>query len=426
MKVQINYNLNGGDWAPKDEVKESFYTDLYNFVNNNFNSELKSISLEDFISFEPYIIGNLVGKYFLLEEVGGKVENQPSNYFIGYCYQNNKYLEIIPHLIHFFALWREIERCMELNANDFFANSWASLVDTAKFFKYTTVEDLEKSPEAPTVRDERILYMLQNCPGIYTAPLTIDPKNDQRLPKPRKDGYEFIGWYDNPQFKGDKINIVSKESLEDLTYYARWATHTYFHSNDGYATFDDLYTDFLIDFSEVVGYRVEKHVERIENHGLVTEFCKASFNGNLNKFFAIKDYYTKWWWLIEYLRLLKKNNQEMQSRFDFKDGEFGLEAQVRWELNSLFVSRFHLVWPKTSDYSGAGIKEKIADSTNSSILKVRYPVGDNVLIPIIKRVGYEFSGWYDNPNGEGEVVININDDRYASKTLYAKWNYVKE
>lgn len=420
MTVRISYELNGGQWAPKDEVKEAFYTDLYNFVNERYETELKKMSLRDFVASEPYIIGNTAGKYYLKEEVGGKIEDQPEELFIGYCYKNGKYLELIPHLIEFFANWRTIEGCMEAHAEDFFANSWASLVDTAKFFKYTTVEDLKKSPEAPSVQCDTILNSIQSCPGRYFAPEVVDSSVQQRLPKPKRDGYVFYNWYNNPEFNGEPVYYVDANASLDLTYYARWSTHTLFHSNDGYVTFDDLYTDFLNDFSSVVGEEVGKTFERVQGHGRVSEFVKASYDGKLNAFFANRTFHDKWWWLVDYVQSLKKD-ESVKALFDFNDGQFVSEPQVRWELNSLFVGWFHLVWPKTGDYSGPGIKERLADSTNTSIVKVEYIVNDLVQFPTLTREGYEFAGWYDNPQGEGEAITEINDDRFASKTLFAQW-----
>ncbi|HHU55508.1 MAG TPA: InlB B-repeat-containing protein [Acholeplasmataceae bacterium] len=423
MPIKINYELNGGVWAPKDEVKEAFYTDLYHFVNERYDTELKSMPLADFINSEPYIIGNLVGKYYLKEEVGGKIEDQPTDYFVGYCYQNNKYRELLNHLIEFFALWRIIEGCMEKHADDFFASAWASLVDTAKFFKYTTVEDLENSPESPTVRVERILTRLQNCPGVYHPPLEVNPNENLRLAKPRRKGYEFVGWYDNPEFKGEPVRYISKDLKTEPTYYARWATHTIFHSNDGYATFDDLYGDFLKDLSQFVGEVVTKDIDRDKEHGPISDFCKVTYRhkGKLEEFFSVTEYHKKWWWLIEYIRSVQKGDPEKLKFFEYKDGKFGSEPHIRWELNSLFTSRFHLVWPKTADYSGVGIKEKLADSTNSQIIKVRYIVGEKVTFPEVTRPGYTFAGWYDNPQGLCKEITEITDDTYASKTLYAKW-----
>jgi uncharacterized repeat protein (TIGR02543 family) len=421
IKKKINYTLNGGHWNPKDEVKEAFYKDMYHFINERFDTELKDISLQEFVTLEPYIIGNLVGKYFLKEEVGGTFETQPSDCFVGYCYQNKKYMKLIPHLIEFFAYWREIENCSEKNATDFFANGWAALVDTAKFFKYTSIEDLMKSPEAPQVRDERILSRLQSCPEQVNAPFEVDPKKNLPIPKPRRTGYEFLGWFEKSDFNGAIVSSIYHGIKTDITLYANWGTHTYFHSNDGYITFDDLYDDFLKDFSNIVGYQVTKDKAREMPHGWMTHFIKASFNGYLDQFFANQIYYDKWIWLINYIKSLYSNNAEMMSRLTFEQGKFGLEAQARWELNSLFAGRFHLVWPKTKDYSGAGIKEKLADSTNFRIQKVSYPVGEVASIPEFSRVGYSFSGWYETPDCSGKKITQINDDRYAAKTLYAKW-----
>lgn len=421
MKAKINYVLNGGHWNPKDEVKEAFYKDMYHFINERYETELKEIALADFVALEPYIIGNMAAKYFLKEEVGGAFETQPSDYFIGYCYQNKKYMKLIPHLIEFFAYWREIEQCSEKNATDFFASSWAALVDTAKFFKYTFVEDLINSPEAPQVRDERILSRLQSCPEQVSAPTEVDPKRNLPIPKPRRKHYEFLGWFEKADFNGAIVSNIYHGIKTDITLYANWGTHTYFHSNDGYVTFEDIYEDFLKDFSTVVGYQVTKEKARELPHGWMTHFIKASYEGYLDAFFNIPKFYDKWIWLIDYIRNLYSNNPDMLTRLSFEHGKFGLEAQARWELNSLFAGRFHLVWPKTRDYSGAGIKEKLADSTNFRIQKVSYPVGEHVELPEFSRLGFEFGGWYETPDASGARVIEIVDDRYAAKTLFAKW-----
>jgi len=421
MKAKITYNFNGGHWNFKDEVKEAFYSDLYHFVNNRTDTELKNIPMSEFVIMEPYIIGNMVGKYFLKEEVGGKLEDQPPSHFIGSCVSQKKYQELIPHLIDFFALWREIEQCNEKNATDFFASSWASLVDTAKFFKYTTVDELVNSPEAPSVRDQRILDKLHHCPEQVTAPTEVDPKLNQHVPKPRRIGYEFLGWYESPTFEGRPISMIHPKTNKDIALYAKWGTHTLFHSNDGYATFDDLYEDFLKDFSEHQGIVVKKTLERIPGHGWMSDFISRSFDGHLNKFFQRPKYFKKWMWLIEYLQSMYENNSEIASRFEYEEGQFRVEAQVRWELNSLFVGRFHLVWPRTRDYSGAGIKEKLANSSNSRIEKMKYVVHELVVFPPFALPKKRFSGWYETPNCEGLAVSSVTDDRYAAKTLFAKW-----
>ncbi len=417
--MNITYELNGGYWNPKDEVKVAYYTALYQFITQKDPDLLKNISLEDFLCSEPYIIGNLAGKYYLKEQVGGKLEDQPATHFIGFCFQNQKFVCLIRHLIPFFASWREIERCGEAHATDFFANSWASLVDTAKLFKYTTVEDLKKSNEAPSVQDERILYYIQHIPGAVDAPLKVQMGEIKTIPHPRKTGYHFLGWYDNPQFKNEEMTCVAYQK-EDVVLYAKWGTHTFFHSNDGYSSFADLYQDFLADFSRITDQHITQEVNRIEGHGPVSDFCLKSEN-KINFVFNNPPFHQKWMWLIHWIASLYEQNREMKQKFDWKNDQFGDQEQIRWELNSLFVSRFHLIPPKTKDYSGVGIKEKLADSTNSEIRKVSYPVGSTLSLPLLKKEGYRFKGWYLLPKGGSQPIHSITDDQYAAKTLYAQW-----
>jgi len=417
--MEIIYDLKGGKWDLKNEVKEKFYFDLYAFVNRKYDTELKNIEFEDFVDFEPYVIGNLCGQYFVEEKVGGSLEEQSEEFFIGYCFKQGKYLKLIPHLITFFANWRRIEGCSEKNASDFFANSWASLVDTAKFFKYTTIEELEKSPESPTVRCDIILNSLQSCPETTPIPFSVALGEEVILPRPRRINYTFVDWFTEKTHKF--VKTLTGEKQKSISLYAKWKTNTFLHSNDGYITFDDLYTDFLKDFSTFLGEEVTKDSKRVESHGPVSDFCVKSFGGKLDAFFAIPKYYQKWIWLINYLCDMKKMDDKMKQKFQYQDHHFGCEAQVRWELNSLFVKRFHLVWPKTGDYSGAGIHAKIADFTNSQILNFKYIASERCILPKLELNNKCFKGWYDNPEGKGESIESIDDERFAGKSLYAQY-----
>ncbi|MDD4211922.1 MAG: InlB B-repeat-containing protein [Bacilli bacterium] len=416
--MNIHYELRGGHWNFKDEVKMSFYYDLYEFVKREHPEAVSGITFDELVISEPYIIGNTLGKFYLKEVVGGTIEAQPTTHFIGYCHHEKKYLELIPHLITFFALWREIEGCSEANATDFFASSWASLVDTAKFFKYTTVEELKVSPEAPSVQDARILESIQNCPEQYPAPTSIALHQEVKIPSPRKTGFKFLGWYKEPQCQQEKVTSLVGTSV-DATLYAKWGSYTLFHANDGYLTFEDIYDDFIKDFNTLLPNQISKNKERMGEHGWVSDFCKAS-SGVLNRFFHNPVFYKKWQWLITYVSSLYQSTPELAHDFDFIDGAFVNEEHVRWELNSLFVSRYHLVYPKTKDYSGAGIKERLADSTNSFLIRVDYVIGEAVQFPKVSKPGEKFMGWYSHPV-DGTKIKTIHDDTYAAKTIYARW-----
>lgn len=42
-----------------------------------------------------------------------------------------------------------------------------------------------------------------------------------KLPIPTKDGYTFLGWYDNPNFTGEAIDTIEEE--QDLVLFAKWS-----------------------------------------------------------------------------------------------------------------------------------------------------------------------------------------------------------
>ncbi|MFC3799503.1 InlB B-repeat-containing protein [Cohnella sp. GCM10012308] len=61
-------------------------------------------------------------------------------------------------------------------------------------------------------------------PAVYTI---VTPALDLIAPSP-KEGYSFIGWFTDPQFKpSSKLNSIAEGSVGDLTLYARFAANSY-------------------------------------------------------------------------------------------------------------------------------------------------------------------------------------------------------
>ena len=50
-----------------------------------------------------------------------------------------------------------------------------------------------------------------------------------------------------------------------------------------------------------------------------------------------------------------------------------------------------------------------------------YKYGTTTILPIPKKPGYVFKGWYTNPEFTGDAVTEIADDDYGDKSFYAKW-----
>ena len=124
-------------------------------------------------------------KYFLKAKIGSKIDEQPETSFIGYCHKNHLFDDFIDFLITFFAWWRNDEGCTKFNpynyADDFFASSWAVLVDTCKLFYFS----------AETVfhwQSFRVKYVCDNIPGVI---LHMPKDENDRM---RVAGYEFKGF----------------------------------------------------------------------------------------------------------------------------------------------------------------------------------------------------------------------------------------
>ena len=229
VSIKIEYDFGYDCFQTKNDLKVAFLGDFYEFLlAKEYNFEpLNIYSLEDFLTFfdtwvykgrsDLYHTGDYFGSYFVTEEIGGVVENQPETTFIGYCYQNNKYRDFINHLIVFFAYWRTDEGYSQSdpNGNDFFASNWASMVDTAKFFYFTSSN---LNSKYSWFKSARVKYALDHIPGVGYVKLVYEDFEHDSVVLPTdvtRDGYEFLGWYTS----NDKLITEVGDSMK---VYAKW------------------------------------------------------------------------------------------------------------------------------------------------------------------------------------------------------------
>ena len=233
MKVKFtveDHKLGTDFYLSKNELFKSFFGEFYKFIKNYKSKErvgkndLKKYniqSVDDFYKFADwyadnrencYGMGFAFHDYFLTVEEGGKIENQPTDTFVGYCYQKGLFKDFFNFLITFFAWWRNDEHCTNFkpynHADDFFNSNWAVLVDTCKLFYFT----------AETVfhwQSFRVKYAIDNIPGVILSGISDKEWLSGKvkvmkgaLPKLRVAGYEFLGWYDKD---GNKVEVVKKE-----------------------------------------------------------------------------------------------------------------------------------------------------------------------------------------------------------------------
>ena len=230
----VSYDLGYDAILNKNDLYVSFFTDFYNFMKEHTNADFSKYNIEnvdDFLKFSLdwnangkdsfYGVGDAFSNYYVSKNVGGTLEQQPETSFIGYCYKNQMYKEFIPHLIKFFAYWRTDEGYTggpddpNNTGNDFYASPWASLVDTCKFFYFTSanLNDTYSWFDSQRVKDA-----LDNVPGIVKGFTSryVTVETPDVLKEPTREGYDFLGWFDE---NGNKITVCDKE----MKLFAKWS-----------------------------------------------------------------------------------------------------------------------------------------------------------------------------------------------------------
>lgn len=225
----IEYILGDYIYETKKDLFNAFFTDFYYFIlSEEGNKSLKNNgvkSLDDFLKIAADFnagrgnmraIGDIAGSYYLIKKLGGKIWEQPVNKFVGYCYQNNKYVDFLFFQIDFFSWWRQDEgyTTPTNNGSDYFAEGWAPVVDMGKFFYYTE--------DTSYVKTARIRDCFINIPGVIKTVLPTNLNETNYLPEITRSGYLFEGWYDNKEFNGSPITVVEASLNKSLTLYAKW------------------------------------------------------------------------------------------------------------------------------------------------------------------------------------------------------------
>ena len=206
--------------------------------------------------------------------------------------------------------------------------------------------------------------------------------------QPLRNGYTFLGWYDNAAFTGTPVTQFSAMDAAPKTFYAKWSNaNSYpvnFHLNDAApaghaATNPNTVTSYTVLDSDITiapatrtGYDFEGWYE---NPGLSGTAVTTLHTADA----AAKDYYAKWSAPKTYT--------------------------VQWDLN---------------DGTPAGHA-----ATNPNTVTSYTVLDPDVTIAPATRTGYDFLGWYDNPGFTGAPVTNLHAMDAENKHYYAKWSAAK-
>ncbi len=231
-----------------------------------------------------------------------------------------------------------------------------------------------------------------------------------KLPILELENGHFLGWfYQNILIDNSSVY----DFAENITLEARWSIDITLVYKDGYLSLDDLYTDFLVDYSSFYSKTITKSLSS-EN---VSELCSDSYGGRLNNFYAA--YQSKWAWFIN--SIIKHRVDSGLSVITWSNNEFSEEASMRYEIDSFFRATVRSSWPQSASYS-------INDQENMVSLKamdkrvVELALLNGVL-PSDEINGMKIVGWFDNANLEGSEITDLTPNM-GGQMLYAKWQKV--
>lgn len=304
-----------------------------------------------------------------------------------------------------------------------------------------------------------ISYKLNGGTWYITQPPTqVSNWGVTEIPKPSKQGYIFEGWYDNPDFTGDKYEKIGKTLdikytllTKDITLYAKWSPVTneiQYKLNGGTIENIEDYTSYIsgtnmdLPTPSMRGYRfigwymndddsiVFNKLEADVYYGnpIILKakweeiLYKITYKQNGGTFYITEPprtygvdgvkipttsrqgYIFKGWYLDE---ALTDFLEDSRIPADFViSGDITLWAKWSPVLNDI---NFEL---------NGGTIENIEDYN-------KYLSGTDMELPIPVKEGYEFLGWYMN-NGDTKVDSLQSDVYYGNPIiLSAKWEIKK-
>ena len=252
----------------------------------------------------------------------------------------------------------------------------------------------------------------EGAPTNYVVTVGVDLSNVV----PTKDGYKFLGWFDNAEGLGNPITEISKDAEEDITLYALWqdetinfdVTYVLNGGNTKWDSRDALIAEFLSDFSSIAG-------KTITAANFTTAAREAEFNA------LIKDdaMWAKWKWLFEFIASTDKHEKAPDFYNKVLNDRDGSDPDNKWFLTRDFAGFVNKTignfW-----FSVSPVDYSLFVNADGfwNLIETEYKDVDTNTLLTPYRPYYVFEGWYDNPELTGNPVKVIESDC----TLYAKWS----
>ena len=248
------------------------------------------------------------------------------------------------------------------------------------------------------------------------------PTEEVTLHTPYKEGYKFLGWYNNEACTGTPVTKVDQNYKGTL--YAKWVLDGIVYELNGgqYNKYGwdnkaDMFAACMSDAGVSVGL-----LDDLQAAGTTsfTTICTPQKEANVQKLEAME----KWSWLFEYLMAV----QNPQKGTSVGSGtipeltlpvESGNSANWRYAITAFFLEMQNTGWPRTANFTTDGKISAFQSTWGQSFPNPKNPT-ETTTLHIAYKPRHTFEGWYDNAECTGTAITTV-DENYAG-TLYAKWS----
>ena len=247
------------------------------------------------------------------------------------------------------------------------------------------------------------------------------------IPTPEKEGYNFLGWNTQANGEGEMLTVLPADY--NGTVYAIWekapVTTVTWELNGGhvYPSNDWLWQDFMKTFNSVSATKFNSRPNSYE------EFNAVWDDDETNCYILIRPNSStdRYYWLGDYL--WAKAEKASQNNMSGGNEWWG---KLLWACLTCTACEYTANEKNISvDFSVAGQpkswrKFAIDNKDTKNIAQEFYneitlptTIQTDYIIPTPEKEGVTFQGWYNNPKGEGEPIIELKAGSVG--TIYAIW-----
>ncbi len=255
------------------------------------------------------------------------------------------------------------------------------------------------------------------------------------LPIPTRSGYEFLGWYEESDFTGNKIENIQIGTFSSKTFYANWREIIYVNNNVTFALNGGLLDANFVEqkFTSTSSFSILRYNTGSGSGANIAIGSKSSVTSAIgqywNKIFIKYDTTIKAYVIIAIDSSGKGLSDYASLDYDYAIGvhsactdTIGSAVIINISKNSSNIGNVMVFDCDLSTLSSSTINV-VAKLYSASIFINNFTLTYRLSaeLPIPSRAAYVFMGWYSDITCNTKVNSYIASEEANSFTLYAKW-----